>query len=1304
MRMILTVSRSLLAVVVVLSGAAQARAQLVYRVADLPTGLPTGSEAKGFTALGPDAYFSAWDAGDGEELWRTDGTEAGTRLVRDLAPGPFGARPRELTPFGGRLFFAIDSELAVSDGTAAGTARVVPRVVLPEHLTVAGSLLFFAATDEAGEELWRTDGTPAGTRRVKDIAAGQAGSAPDQLTAIGSLVYFAASGPQGRELWRSDGTESGTVMVADILPGPDSSDPRGLARVGARVFFEAASSASGRELWSSDGSPAGTALAADSAPLGADSHIASITDLAGEAFYTNDVAGAGRELWRSDGTAAGTRMVADIQPGDASSQPEQLVMLDSVLYFVADDGLNGFELWRSDGTEVGTSVVRVLHDPFNSPDRPRFLTRFGSVLAFVADDGQTGVRLWRSDGTEAGTIPVGDEARHPEDLAVAGDRLFFTARLLNEGREPHVSDGTAAGTRLLRDIEKRGAGLAGLTNLNESLLFGVSNYGIWRTDGTAESTRTISINGTTSIFGVLAGRAYATYLPPIDGLLFLARTTADGSGLEFVTTLPGPPFSAGIAAAGRLFFVLQDVDHGGELWQTDGTAAGTGLVRDINPGPASSSIFYLTAAGSQVFFYADDGAAGFELWRSDGTEAGTVRVKDIRPGPTSGVSLGKPAVLGSAVLFGANDGVTGAELWRSDGSEAGTVLVKDIDPIGESTPQRFVTVGGQVFFTAGDQVAGLELWRSDGTEAGTGRVADLAPGIATFLPFGMGAYGDRLVFSADDGVHGREPWITDGTAAGTALIEDIAPGIEPSVDLMSPLVSYAGVFFFDAYTPESGLERWRSDGTAPGTQILEDLNPGPASAVSPFAPPVPAGNHVYFPATNGATGTQLWAVRIRPDVQLSPVGIDEGSSGAPIPVAMTATAEPAIFADLVTTYTTRPGTATPGSDYLPVSGTLTFSAASTTASIALPVVGDLLDEHDETLFVDLTAPLGPPLERMLTLRDDDPRPRILLTGAAVVEGDAGTTNASFTVALSEPSGLPVAVQYTTHGGTAIQGTDFADTSGFVKFPLGSRSTTVVVPVLGDTLDEPDERFELFFHSPQFADLESPVADGVIRDDDGEDIELGELTHGQDRREDLAGSVTGDYFLLQRPPYSSFEVVLSGASGDFGSGPTLERVSTGLQVIQDSLPSGAGHARSLRIMNNDFLAATDYVRVRSLGCSTDCGTDDVYTLQVRETTLAVPRINNDGTTVTLLVLQNLGSTTVLGRARHWGPSGSNSYERLFSVAPRGVTVINTQFSGLHPTGSMTIRHDGAYGQLVGKAVTFDPSSGFAMDTPFVPRVR
>jgi uncharacterized repeat protein (TIGR01451 family) len=225
---------------------------------------------------------------------------------------------------------------------------------------------------------------------------------------------------------------------------------------------------------------------------------------------------------------------------------------------------------------------------------------------------------------------------------------------------------------------------------------------------------------------------------------------------------------------------------------------------------------------------------------------------------------------------------------------------------------------------------------------------------------------------------------------------------------------------------------------------------------------------------------------------------------------------------------------------------------------------------------------------------------------------------------------------------------------------------------------------------------------------------GELTHGMEAVFDLAadpGPVADeDVFRINQKPYSSYEVVVDATSGDIGagSGPLLQRIGPdGSTVLQDSVAVGTGPSRSLRFRNSTANEVEgEAVRIRSAGCGTDCGPDDIYRIRVYETTYAVPRFNNAGTQITVLVLQNPTSYTISGEAYFRVSSGALVAVHPFILSPKAALVLNTSSlpgaSGV--SGTITVAHNGGYASLVGKTVALEPSTGFSFDSPLEPRPK
>ncbi|MEO8361040.1 MAG: ELWxxDGT repeat protein [Vicinamibacteria bacterium] len=444
--------------------------------------------------------------------------------------------------------------------------------------------------------------------QVLDISPGVAPSDPRSMVVMGGVAYFAATDPShGTELWRSDGTPAGTVLVSDIRPGADSSSPGDLGAsfpgvapadltvVGDQLFFIANDGVHGIELWVSDGTPGGTHLVLDLVPGASSSYPRSLTAVGDTLFFAGCTYDAGCELWRSDGTESGTTLVKDIRAGSASSLPKNMAVLGDLLIFAADNGLIGEELWKSDGTASGTVLLKdvdptpLVYPPDgNGRSNPSGLTTLGSVVMFVANDGSHGYELWRTDGTTAGTTlvldlsPGSDSGAYTDGpIRLVGDRVAFLGRTSASGLDSMyrgaLSDGTAAGTYVTGNYLTQGPW--------ERTKLGNFHYFAKGGEDTGSELGRSSLTG-------------------LDSEIFVS--IAPGSASASPTNL--------VTIGDRIFFSANDQSHGIELWQSDGTVAGTTRVTDINPGIASSSPSKAIQLGDRVLFTATDGVSGVELW------------------------------------------------------------------------------------------------------------------------------------------------------------------------------------------------------------------------------------------------------------------------------------------------------------------------------------------------------------------------------------------------------------------------------------------------------------------------------------------------------------------------------------------------------------------------------------------------------------------------------------------------------------------------------------------------------------------
>ena len=401
-------------------------------------------------------------------------------MVKDIYPGANPSAPDELAVYNDKLYFRANNgvngyELHVTDGTNAGTMMVKDILPGPSGggvalLSVINNKLSFFANDGTGLglELWASDGVETGTVFVKDIHTGSGSSMGAFYANLNGFKYFDGTSRDltgiVTELWRTDGTNAGTTLVKAITAsGPGY--PRSLTTIGNQLFFYAYDNTNGYELWKSDGTAAGTTLIKDINPGSAPS-----TAEGNEIFGFNNVAyfrksnGVnGVELWRSDGTEAGTTMVKDINPGSGNSNPFNFIVFNNFLYFIASDGVST-KLWKTDGTEAGTVSLATAGGAYSTNGIS--MAVFQNYLYFPGRDATNGTELWKTDGTPAGTsiikdINPGSASTNLANFINVGDKMIFQATTPANGAEPWITDGTNAATNLLQDIEP-GSGSSGI--------------------------------------------------------------------------------------------------------------------------------------------------------------------------------------------------------------------------------------------------------------------------------------------------------------------------------------------------------------------------------------------------------------------------------------------------------------------------------------------------------------------------------------------------------------------------------------------------------------------------------------------------------------------------------------------------------------------------------------------------------------------------------------------------------------------------------------------------------------------------
>lgn len=804
-------------------------AQAPYRLADLNTFPQDDGDPnpRMLTVAGPLAFFYASDPAHNTELWRTDGTDAGTFMVRDLVPNG----PADVTPLvvldAGLVLKSQGQDLYVSDGTARGTVLVCCRTLYREHTAVLGGAVLLGAYDDANvRRLYRLDGSPEGASLVFDVRV------DDFLGVVGGRALFA-----GRDnvtsvsgLWATDGTAAGTQQLFAPVTAFTTGVSRATYLNGLAYLW--VSPGSGRIMLVTDGTPSGTqSLGAwpgtfASAPFGAGNYV-----------FFNGTRSAGAELYASQGVAAQYPLIADILPGTVSSAPSGFAPFQTGLLFAANDGVTGSEPWFVDGFDAGVYRVADL-TPGGGSSLPSSFAANGARAAFGLSGTQA---LGITDGTPAGTqrLPVTFSSGGVSQVTAFGSGWLFSGESDVNGQSapnPWFTDGTAAGTRMVSRLSARG---------NESS----SPFGFMALGNKVPFMATLTVEGTELVA-----------LDVLDGGI---AVTGDFNPVYY-----GREYPIGVAR-GQVFYWSANAISGYELFSSRGNPADAVLVRDINPGPGSADPFVVSLSGLTVgdtlYFAAYTPGEGEELWRTDGTAAGTQLVNDLDPGSFDGLPelltpLGDGGIvlrgrdfLGTSVFRLEGDGgmtrlwgnyveelaqagglvfadlctmANGCELYATDGTVAGSRLYADLFDGGSSNPDYLVPLGDRLFFIAEKEDDTTSLWVATPADGGVQRVHTIAT--ASTLPYltYLVAGANGVFFVPRLPATGREPWFSDGTAG--RLVRDIIPGPEGSEP--DEFVAAGGRTYFVASDVEHGRELWVSDGTESGTRMVADLVPGPGSS------------------------------------------------------------------------------------------------------------------------------------------------------------------------------------------------------------------------------------------------------------------------------------------------------------------------------------------------------------------------------------------------------------------------------------------------------------------------------------------
>lgn len=864
-------------------------------IAEVQIGSGTSMQASTWSqTLGGRFYFGARTSADDDlELWSTDGTDAGTsRLV--ALPAPPGSQVSYFAKAGDRLLIFVQqiygtylTDIWSSDGTAEGTGKIASlQLGYAPEITGGDSLLYFSALNTGDPwnqayELWVTDGTSSGTRMLTHFTPEQSlSNCSRQPRIVGDeLLFCASTTPGGTQVWRSDGTSAGTFPLSafgDVYPFAYYADTVEATKLAGSYYFLGYGDDYTYSLWRSPGTPGAAVRVRKIAGAGENLPIAPWLEQVGDrlVFWGFDD---GWKPFTSDGTAAGTFPLAETCAGSCPSFAGSAGVVGNRLFFVAVDEAQHQQLWTTRGTAASTFPLSDdLQDINDGNERELLGTALAGSWLFPARDDSTGFEPWVADPAR----PLSAHRLHDllldtpgislYDTDVRGSEIAFSTRTDfawgNYG--VYRSDGTTTGTVEIARTHRCSCGLVCSTPPSDVL---PASGGVLFED--PEECESFSIRSwvrstgeVVRLFGDPDGPrpGYARLYPLGDeALIFLHRSGTDteiwrSDGTEAGTTL------ALAAARGVQRWPLTPLGNG--LLLRTGDPEGLGLAffdadentsRDLHHFPRGTYLQENAAvAGASAYLSTYDPD---EIWRTDGTADGTVRLMALPAEHTVDSSFFD---WHGRALFAIYFWQTGLQLWISDGSVAGTLELQNF-PSAWYGLTDFGLIGTRALFALPSQDPDTgrsvsELWETDGTAPGTRLLGLLqrdgqAAYVDHFLPSSAG-----LFFETRDEDNAATLWSTSGSLDGTRVLW--TNPARPYGNAAPPLQSVAfgaGIVFTRA-TAEHGLELAVSDGTADGTRLLVDLRPGPDSSWPLDF--VPAADRLYFTADDGLHGRELWVL------------------------------------------------------------------------------------------------------------------------------------------------------------------------------------------------------------------------------------------------------------------------------------------------------------------------------------------------------------------------------------------------------------------------------------------------------------
>lgn len=830
---------------------------------------PLGSKPTSYANESNTLYFLADVPGIANASYVTDGIPSGTKDIRSVST----FLPVDSKYYGAlgsvRIFYSPSlGELWRSDGTAPGTYKL---------LTTADPMQMYGSPsmklDASGTIGWwynsgiqaliQTDGTVAGSAS----------------TAIGFFAFRWGVVSNGAVIVRENKTPTPWLMevylfdfatkslsLVNSISNRDAGRGEGYQDGTSRFYFPVHEWGIGNYMAYTDGTPAGTVQLNTDVMM--DNVLMPVGKVSADVIFLGQPAGGTKayKFFTTRGTSAsdwteikdtGYKFTLNAWYVDFTMELNGRYVVRFYDYNAASTP-NLCPVWVTDGTPSGTLQVGgvAIDDPatltYDGSTQKPFV--FNNVLYFQGYDSTNGTELWSYDGVSAPALFADINPGVANGIPIVSDVTsatyagvtpsFFVVPMMTaaNGIEPFVSDGTVAGTKLLKDIRPGSSSSQGgsggtqfdFQGINGKVVFSANEEAtgteFWTTDGTEAGTKILaSLNGvpgpsSMTALQVLNGKIYFS---ADDGNTGTEPWVSDGtaSGTHILTDVNSSTISSHpsrfVSYNGSTYFLaVPDAtlnDGKTSLWKTDGTAAGTTKIAHQKFTSASS----IETFNAGLFMIGTDTTNGREPWTSDGTSAGTQMVRNIATGTSHSLNTSIDWLFNwnGKLLFAPNRGGTiKNDPWITDGTLAGTNLIANLNTTGGGRPRGGYGTNQWFYFWASDATAGYELFKTDATTGNTALVKDIRSGISNSMVYADSFFGDvagKVIFLANDGTNGQELWVSDGTSVGTQLLKDVTAGSGGTTVLAS---AHDANFVYLLLQPQGGnWELWKSDGTTAGT-------------------------------------------------------------------------------------------------------------------------------------------------------------------------------------------------------------------------------------------------------------------------------------------------------------------------------------------------------------------------------------------------------------------------------------------------------------------------------------------------------